>query len=85
MCGSSDRSKVHDAQSAKSGGGVKFRVDDMTCGHCAASITTAIKKAVPGAEVDADPKTKFVSVRGAADAAIVSAAMAKAGFTPVAA
>lgn len=81
MCSST---KAHGDAAAKSDG-LKFRVDDMTCGHCAASITKAIKKGIPSAEVHADPVSKLVSVTGAGNMAAVQDLVRKAGFTPAAA
>lgn len=67
-----------------SGSNIKFKVEDMTCGHCAQSITKAIHKVMPNAKVDADPVSKVVAVSGTSDMAAVTAAVAKAGFTPTA-
>ena len=58
-----------------------LRVDDMTCGHCAATIKSAIEKVIPGASVEADPASKRVDVKGAADFATVRAIVAEAGYT----
>ena len=60
-----------------------LRVADMSCGHCAATITRAIETAIPGARVDADPVSKIVSVRGAHDVEAVKALVAGAGYTPL--
>ena len=68
------------AHSAK----MTLRVADMTCGHCAAAITKAVKAGVPGSDVHADPVSKLVTVSGATDKAAVLALIARAGFTPVA-
>lgn len=81
MCGKSDHAKTGDA--AATAGGLKFRVDDMTCGHCAQTITKAIQKSLPAAKVHADPASKLVAVSGVTDLAAVKALIAKAGFTPV--
>ena len=81
MCGSSD---PKDDAAAKADG-VRFKVEDMTCGHCAQTITKAIQKVIPSAKVHADPVSKLVAVSGASDLAAVKALITKAGFTPVAA
>ena len=80
MSGSSDHAQTGDA-SAKTDG-LKFKVADMTCGHCAQTITKAIQKVSPAAKVHADPVSKLVAVSGAGDLATVKALIAKAGFTP---
>jgi copper chaperone len=57
----------------------------MTCGHCAGTIKKAVEAALPGTEVDGDPASKLVWVRGAADLSAVTAIVAEAGYTPFAA
>jgi copper chaperone len=65
-----------------------LRVEDMTCSHCAATIRKAVEAALPGTQVDPNPATKLVAVRGTADlhtvraAMTVRAAIAAAGYTP---
>lgn len=61
---------------------LKFKVEDMTCGHCAAAVTRAIRKEHPAAKVTADPVSKIVTVTDGGDYASVSARVAKVGFTP---
>ena len=62
--------------------GLHFRVDDMTCGHCADTIKKAIETTVPGTTVNADPASKLVSVTGPADFAALGAIVTAAGYTP---
>lgn len=59
-----------------------FRVEDMTCGHCAGTIRKAIESSVPHAVVEADPVTKIVRVSGSADRAAVESMIVQAGYTP---
>ena len=80
MCSGSNHVQKTDAQA--SADDLKFRVEDMTCGHCAQSITKAIQKVVPAAKVHADPVSKVVAISGVCDLALVTAAVTKAGFTP---
>ncbi|HEY9345931.1 MAG TPA: heavy-metal-associated domain-containing protein [Inquilinus sp.] len=61
---------------------LSFRVEDMTCGHCAGTIKGAIEGSIPGARVEADPVRKLVSVSGTTDRAQVAALIAEAGYTP---
>ena len=63
---------------------LSFHVEDMTCGHCAGTIKNAIETGLPGTQVEADPASKLVSVRGSSDLASIKALVAKAGYTPVA-
>ncbi len=41
---------------------MKFNVPDMTCGHCVATITRAVKAVDPAAAVKADLAGKTVTV-----------------------
>ncbi len=54
----------------------------MTCGHCAAAISRAIRKGSPQAVVKADPDSKIVIVTGGGDYEAVTSRVAAAGFTP---
>ena len=61
-----------------------FEVKDMTCGHCASTITKAVNAVDPGAKVQIDLATHLVSIDAtAADAAALSNAIRDAGYTPV--
>lgn len=64
-------------------GSLNFRVDDMSCGHCASTISKAIEIAMPGAAVDADLQSKIVSVRGAKDPSRIQTIIAEAGYQAV--
>ncbi|KPH78368.1 MULTISPECIES: heavy-metal-associated domain-containing protein [Bosea] len=68
-----------------SASGLNFRVDDMTCGHCAGTIKKAIETTLPGTTVDADPASKLVNVTGFGDYAAIKAIVTDAGYTPSAA
>ncbi|CUA86053.1 heavy-metal-associated domain-containing protein [Chelatococcus daeguensis] len=61
---------------------LSLRVEDMTCGHCAAAISKAIETGLPGTQVAVDPASKLVSVRGGTDIAAIKALVIKAGYTP---
>lgn len=62
---------------------VNFTVADMTCGHCASTIRSALEKALPGASIEIDVATKRVSVVG--DELTAETAIREAGYTPQAA
>ncbi|WP_262297153.1 heavy-metal-associated domain-containing protein [Microvirga sesbaniae] len=85
MCGCS----THQAQATQTierdPNALTLRVEDMTCGHCAATIKKAIETSLPGTSVDADPASKFVSVRGSTDLSSIKALVTEAGYTPTAA
>lgn len=61
---------------------LEFTVQDMTCGHCVATITKAVQQADGGARVDADVQSHLVRVAGAADPQAVEDAIRAAGYTP---
>ncbi len=84
MCGCSDHAKpnVAHTDAAAGPGAVTMKVEDMTCGHCASTITGAIRGAFPGVSVHADPASKLVAVTGAADAARLHQVVRDAGYTP---
>jgi copper chaperone len=63
---------------------ITFQVDDMSCGHCVAAITRAVKEADRDAQVQIDLSTHRVSIEAAqADAAALADAIREAGYTPV--
>ena len=63
---------------------IELTVDDMTCGGCVASITRVVKGLDPGANVDANVKTKRVKIDSVTDTDAMVAAIAHAGYHPVA-
>lgn len=62
---------------------IEFTVQDMTCGHCAATITDAVKAVDPSGRCEVDLPARRVKVESAFSADRISAAISKAGFTPV--
>ena len=82
MCSCQQHSTTASAATPAPSGAISLRVEDMTCGHCAGTIKTAIESKLPGTSVDADPASKLVSVRGGADFAALSAIVTAAGYTP---
>ncbi len=60
--------------------GETYKVDGMTCGGCARSVTNAITKAAPEAKVSVDLPAGAVTVDGPADEAVVRKAVEAAGF-----
>jgi len=59
-----------------------FEVNDMTCGHCASSITKAVKAVDPNADVQVDLSRHVVSVATAAETVAIQKAISEAGYTP---
>ena len=62
-----------------------FEVKDMTCGHCASTISKAVKDVDQGAKVQIDLATHRVTIDPTqTNAAELSDAIRRAGYTPVA-
>lgn len=62
---------------------IEFQVNDMTCGHCVATITRAVAGADPAAKVDIDLPTHRVRISTAGEAQRFENAIREAGYTPV--
>ncbi|WP_374573827.1 heavy-metal-associated domain-containing protein [Acinetobacter sp.] len=62
---------------------MKLRIDAMTCGGCARSVTATIKAVDPNAAVDIDVASKLVNVQTAADEQKILDALAEDGFPAV--
>ncbi|MFN0163573.1 MAG: heavy-metal-associated domain-containing protein [Burkholderiales bacterium] len=61
---------------------ITFQVNDMTCGHCVATITKAVKALDGAAQVATDLASHKVSVESSAAPASLEAAIREAGYTP---
>lgn len=57
-----------------------YKVDGMTCGGCARSVTNAITKLAPNAQVAVDLAAGTVAVEGGVPADTVKKAVEGAGF-----
>lgn len=64
---------------------IEFKVPDMTCGHCASTITKAVKDLDAGAKLDISLAEHRVRVDSTASREALQHAIAEAGFTPEAA
>ncbi len=62
---------------------IEFQVQDMTCGHCASSITKAVKEVDAAGRCEVDLAAKRVRIESAQPAEEFRAAIEEAGFTPV--
>lgn len=59
---------------------LQLNVPSMACSACGETITKAIKKIDPNAEVQTDPKTKLVNVETMQPETSVRDAIASAGY-----
>jgi copper chaperone len=64
---------------------IEFKVDDMTCGHCASVIAKAVKSVEKTAEVEVDLPARRVRIAGRSAPEEFADAICEAGYTPVAA
>ena len=62
---------------------MKLRIDAMTCGGCARSVTATIKDVDPNAKVDIDVAAKLVEVESSEEQQKILDALAKDGFPAV--
>ena len=62
-----------------------YRVNDMTCGHCVATITNAVRQQDANAQIEIDLPQHLVRIETSADAGGIEQAIRDAGYTPLAA
>lgn len=60
---------------------IQLTVQNMACSACSDTITKAIQKVDPTAKVNADLKTKLVSIDTLASSAEIEQAITTAGYT----
>jgi copper chaperone len=61
---------------------MELEVKDMTCGHCAATITKAVKEVDVQATVNIDVATKTVRIDSARTVNDFLSALEEAGYSP---
>ena len=64
---------------------IELKVPDMTCGHCASTITKAVKELDASAKVEVSLPEHKVRVESKAAKEDVVRSIAEAGYTPEAA
>ncbi len=62
---------------------IEFKVDDMTCGHCAGVITKAVAAVDAKAKVAIDIPSHRVRIDGSTKQQAMQEAISEAGYTPV--
>jgi len=60
----------------------EFTVQDMTCAHCVATITEAVKSVDPAGRCEIDLASRRVRIESEFSADRIAAAITRAGFTP---
>jgi copper chaperone len=61
---------------------IEFKVTDMTCGHCASTITKAVKELDGEAKLDISLAEHRVRVDSKASREDLQHAISEAGYTP---
>ncbi len=61
---------------------IAFEVNDMTCGHCASTITKAVKEVDAAGRCEIDLQTRRVRIQSAHPAQEFQEAITEAGYTP---
>src|SRR5687767_14452013 len=61
---------------------IAFKVEDMTCGHCASAISQAIAGVDKASRTDVDIQQKLVQVSSTASTGELAEAIRAAGYTP---
>ena len=60
----------------------RFTLPDMSCGHCVAAVTEALRSADPQAQVDISREAKTAEVQSALPRETLAAALTQAGYPP---
>ncbi|HLO95556.1 MAG TPA: heavy-metal-associated domain-containing protein [Burkholderiaceae bacterium] len=61
-----------------------FHLPDMSCGHCVAAITEALKAADPEVRLDFQREARTVQVQSRLDDARLAELLSEAGYPPAA-
>lgn len=59
---------------------MELRIESMTCGGCARSVTRAIRSVDPDARVHADPPSRSVRIETTATQAAILQVLEEAGY-----
>ncbi len=59
---------------------MELRIENMTCGGCARSVTKAIHSVDPNARIEANPATRTVEVETTAPLAALQQVLEDAGY-----
>lgn len=59
-----------------------FTLPDMSCGHCVAAITEALKAADAQAHIEIDRESRTAKIDSALPRESLSTALIEAGYTP---
>ncbi|WMT86528.1 heavy-metal-associated domain-containing protein [Pelagibacterium sp. 26DY04] len=60
----------------------EYKVEDMTCGHCAGTVEKAIKATDPAAKVEVDLSNHTVRIESAQPSEAFKRVIENAGYSP---
>ena len=63
---------------------MQFKIQNMTCGGCASSVTKAIHAVDPTAVIETDTAARLVTLKTTATASAIQQALQTAGYPAVA-
>ena len=61
---------------------IEFKIEDMSCGHCASMITKTVMSLDAKARVDVDLAQKIVKIESTEDRTALAEALSEAGYPP---
>ena len=61
---------------------IELTLPDMTCGHCAKTVTATVQKVDPAAHLHIDLPTHQVKIESTQPAQVFAAALAEEGYPP---
>ena len=61
---------------------IELNLPDMSCGHCASTVTKTCKQVDPAARVEVDLETKHVKIDSKSEPREFAEALAEAGYPP---
>lgn len=59
---------------------MELKIESMTCGGCAKSVTRAIQSVDPNARVETDPAARSVKIETSANLATLQQVLEEAGY-----
>ncbi len=59
---------------------IEFKVEDMSCGHCASVITKTVKELDAQATIEVDLGSKTVRIESSQDRSTLAQALDEAGY-----
>lgn len=63
---------------------MELRIENMTCGGCAKSVTKAIQSVDPDAKIETNPAARMVKVETTAPSAALLQVLEEAGYPAIA-